>query len=121
MKKILIVDDEKDLRDELGGFLQENQFEVREAQNGLDAFRVLDSYAPDLIILDIAMPEMDGFEFLERQKNDDRYAPIPVIILTVKSERKNIEKGISLHAEFYLPKPFSGDDLMQYIRMILGE
>lgn len=76
---------------------------------------------PDLIALDIKMPKMDGFEFLEYIKSTPAYSDIPVIALTVQSRSMHVDKGIALGADFYLPKPFSLDNLLQFIEIIMGD
>jgi len=76
---------------------------------------------PDLITLDIKMPKMDGFKFLEYVRSTPGYLDIPVIALTVQSHSRYVDKGITLGADFYLPKPFSLNNLMQFIEIVLGD
>lgn len=120
-KKILIVDDEAEARTVLRDYLRKKRFEVYEAHNGACALRVIEKTKPDLIILDVVMPVMDGFQTLERLKNEPKYFQIPVVMLTIKSQPQNLDTGISLQADFYLPKPFRLDNLMKFIELILKD
>ncbi len=120
-KKVLIVDDEKDLCDILSLHFDMREWETIQAHNGKDALEVLKKNKPDLIILDVLMPKMDGFELLKAIKSSDSYASIPVIMLTAKGEPENLDKGISLGAEFYLPKPFQIDNLFNFIDLTLAD
>lgn len=119
-KNILIVDDDKDVCEAIEQFLKKRGFIACKACDGKEASVALKKQKPDLIILDVLMPVMDGFEFLQFLKSNVRYSRIPVIMLTVKSDPKHLEKGISLHADFYLPKPFKFDNLMDFINIVLN-
>jgi len=118
-KTILAVDDERQIRSMLSQYLTQQGFRVELASNGRDASRCLKRINPDLIILDVVMPLMDGFKFLQYLKSSVKYSRIPVIMLTDKSEPKNVEKGISFAADFYLPKPCTLDNLLNFIRLSL--
>jgi len=120
-KKILIVDDEIDACDAISSYLKRKGFATKVAHNGREALQILQKIKPHLIILDVVMPIMDGFEFLQYLKAHTQYCKIPVIMLTVKSGPKQVEKGISLETDFYLPKPFTFNNLMNFINIILKE
>lgn len=120
-KRVLIVDDEAEVRKLISDYLKRKRFEVYEAHNGARALSVIEKTKPDLIILDVVMPVMDGFQTLERLKNEPKYLQIPVIMLTVKSQPQNLDIGISLEADFYLPKPFKLNNLMKFINLLLKE
>lgn len=120
-KKVLIVDDEKDICDILSLHFNLKKWESVQAYNGKEALEILKKNKSDLIILDVLMPEMDGFELLKILKYSDSYASIPVIMLTAKGEPKDLDKGISLGVEFYLPKPFRIDNLMKFVDIILED
>ena len=118
-KTILIVDDEEEACGMICSYLRRRGFDARAAYTGKEALEVLKKTIPHLIILDVIMPVMDGFEFLRHLKFESNYSEIPVIMLTAKTEPANIEKGISLQADFYLPKPFEFDNLMNFINLVL--
>lgn len=117
-KRILVVDDDTEVCEELCGYFRKNGFYASTAANGQEAMELLKDGDADVIILDVNMPIMDGFEFLKRVKSSPRYSRIPVIMLTAKAEPKNVEKGIELKADFYLPKPFTTDNLMEFVNFV---
>lgn len=104
--KILIVDDEPFNVDYLEQELEDSDFEIVTAVNGREALDKVQSEMPDLILLDIMMPVMDGFEVLSRLKANSSTRDIPVIVISANSDLQNMVKGIQLGAEDYLPKPF---------------
>jgi len=104
--RILIVDDEPFNIDYLTQELEESGCAVLSAANGLEALEAVRSQAPDLVLLDIMMPVMDGFEVLARLKADPAARDIPVVVISASSDMRSVVKGISLGAEDYLPKPF---------------
>jgi CheY-like chemotaxis protein len=119
-KKILIVDDEPGIRETLSSFLRPRHFKIYEAGNGDEALKVVKKIKPDLIILDIMMPVMDGFELLAMVRRNPVYSKIPVIVLTVKNQGPYIDKGIALNANFYLPKPVKLQNLLMFINLIFA-
>ncbi|MFH1771826.1 MAG: response regulator [Candidatus Omnitrophota bacterium] len=120
-KTAMIVEDDKETRDMLSAFLCKKNFSVIEAENGKEALAKIKAQLPDLIISDIIMPEMDGFKLLKFIKSGRQTKNIPTIMLTSKKEAESLDKGISLGADFYLPKPFSFDNLSQFIELIFGQ
>lgn len=104
--KILVVDDEPFNVDFLEQELAESDYETISASNGQEALDLIQFEKPDLVLLDIMMPKMDGFEVLSRIKADPATRDIPVIVISASSNLQNIAHGISLGAEDYLPKPF---------------
>lgn len=120
-KAILLVDDEIEVCQVIRDYLEKKTFKVYEAHNGAEALEFLKKIKPSLIVLDVLMPVMDGFELLEELKNCPAYAGIPVIMLTVRSDPQHLGKGISLQADFYLPKPFKLDNLMNFINLIVKD
>ncbi len=115
MKKILLVDDEPDIIEFLKYNLEQENFEVLVSYDGKDALKKL-SYKPDLIILDIMMPEMDGFEVSEQIKKNKEYNDIPIIFLTAKSSETDEIKGLDLGASDYIQKPISPKKLIARIK-----
>lgn len=104
--KILIVDDEPFNLDYLEQELEELDYVTVRAVNGQEALDKVVSETPDLVLLDIMMPIMDGFEVLTRLKADSSLREIPVIVISANNDLKSVVRGIQLGAEDYLPKPF---------------
>lgn len=107
MKKILIVDDEPNIVMSLEYTFKKNSFEVFIARDGQEALDILQSNLPDVIILDVMMPYVDGFETIERIKQNPKLNHCKIIFLSAKNKDSDIEKGLSLGADAYLTKPFS--------------
>ncbi len=122
MKKILVVDDESDLREILRKKLEQNKFEVLTASGGEEALGICRLQKPDLVLLDIAMPGMDGYQACEKLKEDKLTRDIPVLFLTAKDldpQGMNERLG-SLGACGYLPKPSTFSELLDKIKEVLG-
>jgi two-component system response regulator ResD len=115
-KKILVVDDEPHIRELLNLYLSREGFEILQAADGASALEVAGAYAPLLIILDIMMPKMDGWEVLRalRQKG-----AMPVIMLTAKGEEVDRVLGLELGADDYITKPFSPRELVARVKAVL--
>ncbi len=120
-KSILIVDDEEGICSMLALSLSKIGFRTSTATNGHEALEALEGGKPDLIILDVIMPKMDGFEVLKRLRARPGCSDIPVIMLTARSTPDDVNKGVELGADFYLPKPFSFDNLKNFIDLTLGD
>jgi len=122
MTKIMVVDDEPDLLDVVRLILESDGYQVVTAGSGQEALDKLDKEMPDLILLDIIMPRMDGWEVFSRIKSNPRTANIPVIMLTAKDQR--IDKLIGLHVvrvNDYITKPFGRAELLERIKRVLQE
>ncbi len=119
-KKILAVDDETDVLLVIKTALLSEGFEVASATNGQEALDKIPSEQPDLIILDVMMPGMTGFEVLERMKADPSMASIPVIMLTGLSERTKIKEALESGTDYYIVKPFDFHDLMSKVNDALN-
>lgn len=113
---ILIVDDEPRIRDFVRMNLELEHYRVEEASNGLEALEQLRNTLPDLVILDVSMPEMDGFEALRHMRE---VSTVPVIMLTVRQSETDKIRGLDLGADDYLAKPFSPPELLSRIRALL--
>ncbi|MBF0496540.1 MAG: response regulator [Deltaproteobacteria bacterium] len=113
---ILIVDDVPMNLQVLGNILSQENYQIAVATNGRQALSLTENVTPDLILLDVVMPEVDGFEVCRILKSDDRTADIPIIFLTAKSESEDIVKGFELGAVDYLTKPFSTPELLARVR-----
>lgn len=119
--KILLVEDELDLRENLRDILEINEFEVIEAEHGQEGLEKLLALSPDLIISDVMMPVMDGYEFLEKVRSIDQYANLPFIFLTAKVEKCDLRRGMETGAEDYLTKPIQAKDLLSAINIALNK
>lgn len=119
MKKILIVDDEPNIVMSLEYTFKKNNFEVFIARDGQEALDILEKQLPDVMILDIMMPMVDGFATLEQIKKDDRLQHCKVIFLSAKNKEKDIKKGLSLGANLYVVKPFSLKKLVEQVQDLI--
>ncbi|MTI56672.1 response regulator transcription factor [Geosporobacter ferrireducens] len=117
MSKIMIVDDDSNIRELVLALLQNNGFEVCEAADGREALQNINVDNPDLAIIDIMMPNMDGFELCCHLRR--YYENMPVLMLTAKGELANKVKGFGLGADDYLTKPFEGDELVVRVQALL--
>ncbi len=104
----------------LRDFLTREGFEVLEAGDGKKGFEEARRAIPDVILMDVNMPRMDGFQALEKLKKDKKTMDIPVIMLTAKSDGKNMAEGMRLYADKYIPKPYDLQHLLQEIRKTLA-
>ena len=119
-KKILVIEDEATLQKALNEVLSEEGYEVISSLDGLKGLELAKKETPDLILLDIILPKMDGFEVLKRVKEDDKISEIPVIILTNLSDINDIQKALDLGATTYLVKAdFHLEDVLKKIKKVL--
>jgi DNA-binding response OmpR family regulator len=114
--RVLVVDDEARMIDFIRMNLQLEGFVVLEARNGIDALDQIRKHIPDLIILDIMMPQLDGFETLRMLRE---FSSVPVIMLTAKGEEEDKVHGLELGADDYMTKPFSARELVSRIKAVL--
>ncbi len=119
MKRILIVDDEPNIVMTLEYTFKKNNFEVFIARDGQEALDILKVQLPDIIILDIMMPMVDGFATLEQIKKEERLKHCKVIFLSAKNKEKDIEKGLALGANLYVVKPFSVKKLVEQVNELI--
>jgi CheY-like chemotaxis protein len=119
--KILVVEDEPENRLLIGMILTTEGYQVIPAVDGADALARLASEPPDLILLDLMMPQMNGFEVLERLRADPMTAPVPVIVLTALAQERDIARAVSSGAQGYVIKPFEPDELLKRIRQAIGD
>lgn len=115
-KKILVVDDEEHVVAAIATNLQLEGYEVIPAYNGMEALEFVREEKPDLVVLDVMMPEMSGWEVLQSLKTDPATENLPVIMLTALSQDRDIEKGWELEANAYLTKPFDPAKLIRIVR-----
>jgi CRP/FNR family transcriptional regulator, cyclic AMP receptor protein len=122
MKKcILLVEDNDPMRENTAELLELSNYEVIVARDGKQGLKMFLARNPDLILCDIMMPGMNGYEILRTLREDYRIFSTPFIFLTAYSEKKDIEKGLQMGATDYMIKPFDGDDLINLIHKHLPE
>lgn len=121
MAKILIAEDERDIRDLITFTLTFAGFEVRAASNGEEALNMARQETPDLILMDVRMPRMTGYEACVEMKKETRLKEVPVIFLSAKGQDSEIQTGLQAGATEYLLKPFSPDQLTARIQAILAQ
>ena len=121
MKKVLIVDDEPEILSILSFRISNWGYDPLPADSGQEGLDIAKEELPDLIILDVMMPILDGFETLKRLKQSDTTKNIPVIMITVANAKMEVEKGISMGANFYLTKPYDAQELKNKIIQLIGE
>ena len=115
MKKILVIEDEPEMRRNIAALLRFKEYEPVVAENGRVGVELARRESPDLILCDVMMPEMDGYDVLRALQADTRLALIPFIFLTAKGEKEDLRSGMNLGADDYLTKPVGNEDLVQAI------
>ena len=117
-RSILLVDDEPQTRDLLRLMLKRDGYEVFEAEDGYEALEKVKSIVPDLVLLDVMMPDIDGLTVCRRIRKDDALSSIPVVMLSARTHLEAVEKGIMAGATRYLTKPIGRKELLQHIREV---
>ncbi|MDZ8136152.1 MAG: response regulator [Nostoc sp. DedQUE04] len=117
LKKILVVEDEPQVRENIASILGFEGFYRTTAENGLIGLQKAKEEMPDLIICDVMMPELNGYEFVQSLRQDPKMATIPVIFLTAKADRTDLRYGMELGADDYLTKPFTPSELRRAIEV----
>ncbi len=118
--RILLVDDEPDLVDTLKLHLEKYKFEVIPAYDGDEALILAKKENPDLIILDLMLPKMNGFKVCKLLKSDEGYKHIPIILLTARATEQDLKMGKDAGADSYVTKPFEFDHLLTAIQQLLN-
>ena len=119
-KKILIVDDDPYILMSLDFLMKKNKFEVFVARNGTEALEQIKTNQPDLILLDIMMPDVDGYEICTKVKSDIKTKDIIIVFMSAKTRDTDIQKGLDLGASLYITKPFSTRDLLEKVIGLLS-
>jgi DNA-binding response OmpR family regulator len=120
-KKILVVDDEVDLVETVRFPLEMEGFNVLVSYNGEDALNQARKEKPDLILLDLMLPKLDGYKVCRLLKFDERYKHIPILMLTAKTQEKDKILGKETGADEYITKPFDIDELMKKVKTYLNK
>ena len=118
-KTILVVDDSQFVRSYHSHILEHAQFQVITAVDGSDGLEKLYTNSCDLVLTDINMTNMDGYEFIRRVRSDGKFSSLPIIIVSTESEAKDKRKGFEAGANLYIVKPSSPEMMVENIRMIL--
>ena len=120
-KKILLIEDDPDTLVYISKILKREGYEVEEAENGEEGLKKFREIKPDLVVLDIMLPGIDGWEVLKRIKSGLRSRKTPVVMLTAKDTDMDKLKGYEFGADFYITKPFNMEKLLLIIRNIISE
>jgi len=117
---IMVVDDSITMRKATSRVLEREEMDVVTAKDGIDAIEKLADRIPDLVVLDIEMPRMDGYQFAEHMKGDSRTAQVPIIMITSRTGDKHRQRAQEIGVEGYLGKPYQDVELIANIRDLLG-
>ena len=120
-KKIVLAEDEPQIARLIEFKLKKEGYDVTWRENGEEALQAIKAEKPNLILLDVMMPVMDGYEVLRRLKEDENLKSIPVIMLTARAQEKDVVKGIDMGAEDYITKPFHPAELLARVKRILAK
>jgi len=116
MNKILVIEDDKLIQNNLYDLLTSEDYSVDCASNGIEGIEKVNEFYPDLIICDVMMPKLNGFEVLEELQKDNSTATIPFLFLTAKTEMQNLRQGMRLGADDYLLKPFDVEEVLEAVK-----
>jgi DNA-binding response OmpR family regulator len=120
-KKILIVDDEKHIVIPLQFLMEQNGFEVTVAYDGEEAMNCVGRSLPDLILLDIMLPHMDGYEVCQRIRQSPDWHAVKIVLITALGREMDSAKGLALGADAYITKPFSNKEVVETVRSLLKD
>ncbi|MEE9144029.1 MAG: response regulator [Candidatus Binatia bacterium] len=118
---IMVIDDQPDILDIVKTILERSGYVVQVADSGMEAFSLLEEKKPDLIILDIMMPQMDGWKVLKQLKGNADYSSIPVILITAKIQQENMVRGYEMGADYFIPKPFTSAHLINITNLLINK
>ncbi len=119
--KILIVDDEPNIVVPLQFLMEQNGYEVRTADTGEEAIEALSAFKPDVVLLDIMLPGMDGFEACQRIREIPEGRDTKIVFLTAMGREMDVAKGMSLEPDDYITKPFSNADVAERVRRLVSD
>ncbi|MFA5112679.1 MAG: response regulator [Candidatus Margulisiibacteriota bacterium] len=118
-KKILVIEDELDLVEGLRLRLEANGYEVLVASDGADGLNQARNKCPDLVILDVRLPKLDGYNVCRMLKFDEKYQKIPIIMLTARVQQADVKLGKEAGADIYMTKPYKSEELLANIKKLL--
>lgn len=119
-QKILVVDDDPYILMSLEFLMKKNGYDVIVARNGTEALDLLEKRVPDLVLLDIMMPDVDGYAICKHIKSNKKLKEAKVVFMSAKSKEADIQKGLDLGASLYITKPFSTRELMKQIKSLMN-
>lgn len=119
MKRILIIDDDPDIVELIKKRLEANDYKVETSEEGFSGLEAIRRNPPDLIILDVMMPKLDGFHLCRMVKFDERFGHIPIILLTARHKKEDKQIGEEVNADVYITKPFDSDQLLLAVKKLL--
>ena len=117
---ILVADDEQDIRELVAYRLSRSGYTIIEARDGEEAFRLAAEQVPDLAVLDVMMPRLNGFDLTERLRNTPATRRLPILLMSASVQEADISRGFAAGADGYLTKPFTPDQLLTEVRDVLG-
>ena len=119
LKKVLVVDDDPYILMSVEFLMKKNGYDVMVARNGLEALDLVERQVPDVVLLDIMMPDVDGYQICTHIKNSDKLKQIKVVFMSAKTKDTDIQKGYDLGASLYIIKPFSTRELAKQINALM--
>jgi chemosensory pili system protein ChpA (sensor histidine kinase/response regulator) len=119
--RVLVIDDSVTVRKVTSRFLKREGFSVSLARDGVEALQMINEQVPDLVMLDVEMPNMDGFELLGILRSNERFENIPVILITSRTGDKHRQRGIELGAQRYFGKPYREDEVLRAISELISD
>jgi two-component system alkaline phosphatase synthesis response regulator PhoP len=119
-QRVLIVDDEPNILISVEYLMKREGFEVSVARDGQEALVRVRADRPDLVVLDVMMPKLDGFQVCERLRADPKLAGLRILMLTAKGRAVEMKKGMAVGADDYMPKPFSTRELVERVKELLA-
>ena len=120
-KRIVVVDDAKHLARGLAEVLEMEGFETKFAFDGIEALSVMRTFVPNLVVTDLRMPKMDGFELIDAMRHDEALKGVPIIAITASIGRECRDKVIEKGANLFVAKPFNDEQLLEVIKTLLNE
>jgi DNA-binding response OmpR family regulator len=120
-KKILIADDEPNIVVSLEFLMRQQGYDVKVVHSGEDALNAVPQFGPDLILLDVMMPRMSGYDVCQKVRENPQWAAIKVVMLSAKGRDVEVTKGMAVGADAYVTKPFSTKDLLAKVQQLLGD
>jgi DNA-binding NarL/FixJ family response regulator len=117
--RILLVDDEPGVRESVQAYLEDSGYAVQVAAGAKDAWEMLQRDPPELVITDVMMPQVDGYQFLKQMRDDPRFVAMPVVFLTARGMKSDRISGYQAGCDAYLPKPFDPEELIAIVKNIL--
>ena len=120
-KKVLIADDEPNIVTSLEFLMSRGGYQVQVARTGEEVLAMVESFRPDLVLLDVMMPQRSGYEVCQRMRTHPDWRHIKILMLSAKGREAEVSKGLSLGADAYVTKPFSNRELMARVGALLGE